>query len=283
MRNGGWVFLCFALLTLAVSVSAQETLIMSAQGDWVPLRVDGETPAIGPETGDPNIYGSQDWSLTWYRAADFTERDSTREIDMDISNNCFFQTGSGNNYLFANVDLPNGSLINWVEVYGVDSDAVDDVLINFCHTWVDAASGDNGSGNCPYIDSTSGTPAGFYKTMAINETVLKRQDIDTDGTVETVTYNLYVGNIDGANLCVFGVRLLWKRQPSPAPASATFGDVGTGYWAFRFIEALADSGITAGCGSGNFCPDGTVTRAEMAVFLSAALGLHWNPFDPPSP
>jgi hypothetical protein len=25
--------------------------------------------------------------------------------------------------------------------------------------------------------------------------------------------------------------------------------------------------ITSGCGNGNFCPEGLVTRAEMAVFL----------------
>jgi hypothetical protein len=53
--------------------------------------------------------------------------------------------------------------------------------------------------------------------------------------------------------------------------------VPTGHWAFRFIEALADSGITAGCGGGSFCPDNTLTRAEMAVFLSKALGLHYAP------
>ena len=31
----------------------------------------------------------------------------------------------------------------------------------------------------------------------------------------------------------------------------------------------------AGCGSGNFCPDSPLTRRQMAVFLSKALGLHW--------
>jgi len=69
----------------------------------------------------------------------------------------------------------------------------------------------------------------------------------------------------------------WKRQVSPAPATATFNDVPTGHWAFQFIEALADSGITGGCGGGNYCPDSPITRGEMAVFLSAALGLHFAP------
>jgi hypothetical protein len=39
------------------------------------------------------------------------------------------------------------------------------------------------------------------------------------------------------------------------------------------INRLAASGITAGCGSGRFCPDGVVTRAQMATFLARALEL----------
>jgi len=44
---------------------------------------------------------------------------------------------------------------------------------------------------------------------------------------------------------------------------------------FRAIEALASSGITGGCGAGNFCPNQNVTRGEMAAFLARALGLHF--------
>ena len=74
-----------------------------------------------------------------------------------------------------------------------------------------------------------------------------------------------------------GVIINWKRQISPEPAVATFADVPVGAFGFRHIEALAASGITAGCGGGNFCPNNTLTRAEMAVFLAKALGLHWSP------
>jgi hypothetical protein len=37
------------------------------------------------------------------------------------------------------------------------------------------------------------------------------------------------------------------------------------------------SGITAGCGGGNYCLDAALTRGQMAVFLSKALGLHFAP------
>jgi len=78
------------------------------------------------------------------------------------------------------------------------------------------------------------------------------------------------------NLQFFGsVEVWWKRTVSPAPGFATFNDVPTTDPAFQFVEALAASGVSAGCGGGNFCPDLPVTRRQMAVFLSKALGLHW--------
>ncbi len=82
-------------------------------------------------------------------------------------------------------------------------------------------------------------------------------------------------NVAGDNLKLFGASLTWKRTMSPAPATATFSDVPVGAFGFAHVEALAASGITAGCGGGNFCPNDPVTRVQMAVFLSKALGLHF--------
>ena len=72
------------------------------------------------------------------------------------------------------------------------------------------------------------------------------------------------------------MRILWHRQVSPAPALATFNDVPTSHPFFQYIEALAASGITGGCGGGNYCPDNPLTRGQMAVFMSKALGLTWG-------
>ncbi|HHQ48746.1 MAG TPA: S-layer homology domain-containing protein [Acidobacteria bacterium] len=74
-----------------------------------------------------------------------------------------------------------------------------------------------------------------------------------------------------------GPLVLWyRRQISSAPATATFPDVPTDHWAFQYIEALAASGITQGFPDGTFRPTSPVTRAQMATFLSRALGLHWG-------
>jgi len=55
--------------------------------------------------------------------------------------------------------------------------------------------------------------------------------------------------------------------PYTEPASATFGDVpmDAGHWSW--VERLANSTITAGCGAGNYCPFSEVVRAQMAIFL----------------
>ena len=50
----------------------------------------------------------------------------------------------------------------------------------------------------------------------------------------------------------------------------TFTDVPMNHWAHSHVEVLAANGITAGCGNGNYCPEDSVNRAQMAVFLERA-------------
>lgn len=51
-------------------------------------------------------------------------------------------------------------------------------------------------------------------------------------------------------------------------ASHQFGDVPNSNPFHGDIDALVDSGITAGCGSGNYCPKANVTREQMAAFMN---------------
>ena len=69
-------------------------------------------------------------------------------------------------------------------------------------------------------------------------------------------YWLFVdfGTSDTTNR-VLAIRVFYRLQVSPAPAVATFpSDVPTATSFFRFIEALARAGVTAGCGPGAYCP-----------------------------
>jgi len=61
---------------------------------------------------------------------------------------------------------------------------------------------------------------------------------------------------------------------------SSFEDVPPDYWAVSFIESLAEAGITSGCGNGNYCPEDSVTRAQMAVFLER--GMNGSGFSPPA-
>jgi hypothetical protein len=67
------------------------------------------------------------------------------------------------------------------------------------------------------------------------------------------------------------------------PPPGTFLDVLPAASYYGHVERLADAASwvptppfgppTLGCGSGNYCPNDTTTRAMMAVFLARAFGL----------
>ena len=83
--------------------------------------------------------------------------------------------------------------------------------------------------------------------------------------------------LDRATMAVWTVRVLDGADPETA-ASTRFADVDASDRHASFIERFAELGVTNGCGDGTrFCPDGIVTRAEMAVFLSRAFNLDEGP------
>jgi hypothetical protein len=61
--------------------------------------------------------------------------------------------------------------------------------------------------------------------------------------------------------------------PPGVGAGTGFGDVPPDYWSAAWIKQLVAEAITSGCGSGNYCPEDPVTRAQMAVFLVRTFNL----------
>jgi hypothetical protein len=51
---------------------------------------------------------------------------------------------------------------------------------------------------------------------------------------------------------------------------ASFPDVPPTHSFYRFVETLLHVGVTAGCTASTYCPDGSTTREQMAVFLLRA-------------
>ena len=65
---------------------------------------------------------------------------------------------------------------------------------------------------------------------------------------------------------------LARARGLPASATDYFSD-DNGNIHEGNINAVAQAGITLGCGGGNYCPDSPVTRDEMASFLARAMSL----------
>jgi hypothetical protein len=65
----------------------------------------------------------------------------------------------------------------------------------------------------------------------------------------------------------------------PGSAADSFGD-DEGNLHENSINALAASGITGGCAAGRYCPASTVTREQMASFISRAADLASSPTNP---
>jgi hypothetical protein len=78
-----------------------------------------------------------------------------------------------------------------------------------------------------------------------------------------------------AQMAVFLLRSKHGASYSPpgVGAGTGFGDVPPDYWSAAWVKQLVAEAITSGCGSGVYCPEQAVTRAQMAVFLVRTFNL----------
>ncbi len=80
-------------------------------------------------------------------------------------------------------------------------------------------------------------------------------------------------SVTRAQMAVFLLRAKHGAGYTPPAAIGMFADVPSNTAFAPWIEQLANESITSGCGGGNYCPDKSVTRAEMAVFIQKTFGL----------
>src|SRR5262249_25844668 len=64
------------------------------------------------------------------------------------------------------------------------------------------------------------------------------------------------------------------------PFEPMFNDI-SGNMFYSWIQKMGQLGITLGCGSGQYCPDATVTRGQMAVFIMRGAFNQLLPFPRP--
>ena len=236
--------------------------VPSILGWLVLISVAVVAPTLAQAAAERPSWGDSDRILYAIGGSEFTAGSSTVTYESaDVVRYSTIQAG----HFTATPHIPSGVLLTYLELDYCDNSAGDDVILSFadCNftgdgcALIESLSSGTGGPGCAFV-SVDLTPHNY--TVDNNSKRLFFLAITESGTADTAIAGAYIG---------------YKLQVSPAPGSATFNDVPTGHPFFRFIEALADSGITAGCGGGNFCPDQPLTRGQMAVFLSKALGLHF--------
>ena len=218
------------------------------------------SPRMATTLEVPNAYGTDSYTVTTVSATAFYP---------DVNNWHWETSGSlgrtgPTNFLtefYASLDIPAGVIIDYIGLNSLtDTDFAFGVQV-FQRT---------SSGSLLSVATFSSTPHGWG-------TDFNASPIDflwTGQSGKALIIN--VEQAVNSNPQFFGwVEIWWRRVVSPAPGSPTFNDVPIDHAFFQYIEALADSGITGGCGNGNYCPDNPLTRGQMAVFLAKALGLHW--------
>jgi hypothetical protein len=215
-------------------------------------------------------YGTECCQMLSIPAAAFVPRATESPV--------FRYFGTGFIYVYADepmwapVILPSGAVLDNIDLYFYD-----DVAENVCATLM-AYTGPTLLGSPP-----AQSPIGTVCSSSTDGYGYRVEEIS--GTIDNsvwfsggAQYAVVLESFNGdGHTAVKGVTIWWHREVSPPPGTATFNDVPTSHPQFQFIEALAKSGITAGCGLGNYCPNNPLTRGQMAVFLAKALGLY-TPF-----
>jgi hypothetical protein len=250
MTRKPWPGIAVVLLA-ASAAGAQPRNVVSPSGPLLTERV------------DPRAYGTQDYRITVVSATQFTSFSSDYHTSVDpatLSRYCWgFCYDYGMHY-YATLDIPAGAVIDYI---GVNTATTTDAVMGFTFFFRDHLGGKAD------LVSFSFPAHGFQTDFAGPLGILVPGNHDR-------AFILDVEQAPSQDWQYFGyVEIWWRRVVSDPPATPTFGDVPTSHLFFQFIEALAKSGITGGCGAGNYCPEAPLTRGQMAVFLAKALGLHW--------
>jgi S-layer family protein len=217
----------------------------------------------------PDAYGVTAYTITSLSDLSFTTFDSTQTFDANIDDYFRYITSAGGGSFVAGAVIPAGAVIDFIGLSSCDPVGLSFVVA------VGEMSDDGTLSLIGFVPSNG--PCGTqYNAVPLAYPILG----NAGRTIQVEVAQQPTAPVDGS--ARFGsVEIWWHREVSPSPLVATFADVPTDHPFFQFIEALAASGITGGCGAGNYCPDNPLTRGQMAVFLAKALGLHWpgNPVE----
>jgi len=249
------------VLTVFLGASLASGLAQAA-----PRRSDASPTPAAPKR--PDTFGVDAYTVTALSDLSFTAFDDTTTVHADPGDYFRYTTGVDGGSFVTGAVIPAGAVIDYIGL-----GACDPVGGSFSVSVyeVDVAGNLNQIALFPSSQHTPSPCSIDYNATALDHQIL----YNAFETIQIQVIQQPTAPTDGSAR-FSGVEIWWHRSISPAPAVATFNDVPTGHPFFQYIEALAASGITGGCGNGNYCPDAPLTRGQMAVFLSKALGLHFS-------
>jgi hypothetical protein len=270
MSNRSWIrLLSVGLVASGVAVVLGQPQASPCSPGSTPARPRRDAPATSSAprplltaSVDPRQYGTQDYRITVISATQFVTNFSDNETGVDaatLSRYCWSCFDYPTHY-YASLDIPAGAVIDYI---GVNTATTTNAVMGFTLHFRDHLGGR------AELASFSFPAHGFTTDYAGPFGYLVPGNLDR-------AFILDVEQAPSPEYEYFGyVEIWWRLAVSDPPATPTFGDVPGSHPFYQFIEALAKSGVSGGCGAGNFCPDSPLTRGQMAVFLSKALGLHW--------
>jgi len=229
--------------------------------------------------GRPQTFGTTAVSYIEVPSEAFLPRDSATAFSSGGTGSTRFATLCSGFCFAAPLHLPSGAKIVYLELDFLDESGTDYVLGSLVQC-------DSVGEFCDNHPAVGGGPPDCLMPGQICSGAeyggghnLQSADLTPDAiTVDNAghSYRLFAGaSAAGAATQISGMIVGYVLQVSAPPGTPTFNDVPPSHPFYQYIEALAASGITGGCGGGNYCPDNPLTRGQMAVFLAKALGLQW--------
>jgi hypothetical protein len=262
-------FLAISVLGFGAPLAAQVTPPQAAPGP--------STPGATRRPSGPTTYGGSAESKLLVPAAAFLPQYSGEAYS---GFNLRYVTTNAIYGLLAPLYLPSGAKVVSLELNYEDGTAAGAEYVTLascplqtggCYYYPSAGDGPGDCNSTGYVCSGTANAPGLG---SFHDTLIANDGVTIDNSNNAYLLFAYNTTTDGYT-AITGVVVGYVLQVSLPPATADFTDVPTGHPLFQFIEALYQSGITAGCGGGKFCPDSPLTRGQMAVFLAKALGLQF--------
>jgi hypothetical protein len=209
-------------------------------------------------------WGVDDWDVYNVHAYEFQANTST-DLVLDDGNGYRHFGAPSVPYMAAPVRLPAGAHIGTIALSYCSANAGDLVIALYDN--LSRGAGQNG-GNLIAGPLTSSSGCHFSGLSA---------DYVYDSSDEHPLYLVvfFAGEVWDGSTKFNSASVYYRRLVRVSKIGGRFDDVPATDFGFDYIEALAASGITGGCGGDNYCPDQPVTRRQMAIFIAKALGLHW--------